>query len=239
MIEINANTQKTFGEITETWNPVIGCNHQCAYCWAVRLARKLASMGVEPYSSNGFRPTLLPQRLNKRFRRGSTVFVCDMGDLFGDWVPEEWIRSIIDVVRGQPHVRFMFLTKNPNRYLRFGNEFPMNVVLAATIESNRDYGLSRAPKPSERIEAMKALKHPYKGVVVEPIIDFDDYFIRALMDIRPIFVYVGYDNYGCRLPEPPLSKTMILMATLREFTDVRTGTLRMAWYEFRDRDSFR
>ncbi|MEM2054043.1 MAG: DUF5131 family protein, partial [Nitrososphaerota archaeon] len=92
--------KKTFGEITETWNPVIGCNHQCAYCWAVRLARKLASMGVEPYSSNGFRPTLLPQRLNKRFRRGSTVFVCDMGDLFGDWVPEEWIRSIIDVVRG-------------------------------------------------------------------------------------------------------------------------------------------
>jgi protein gp37 len=228
---INTESQDTFGEITETWNPVIGCNHQCTYCWAVRLARRLASMGVEPYLSNVFRPTFLPQRLNKRFRRGSTVFVCDMGDLFGEWVPEEWIRNIVDVIRVQPYVRFMFLTKNPSRYLQFEKEFPMNVVLAATIESNRDYGLSRAPKPSERLEAMKEIKHPYKGVVIEPIIDFDDHFVQSLIDIRPIFVYVGYDNYGHKLPEPPLSKTMILVKTLRKFTEVRIGTLRMAWYE--------
>ncbi|MCS7136166.1 MAG: DUF5131 family protein [Nitrososphaerota archaeon] len=231
MIEIKVNSRKTFGEITESWNPVIGCNHQCIYCWAIRLARRLASMGIEPYLSNAFRPTFLPQRLNRRFKKGSMVFVCDMGDLFGEWVPEEWIRTVVDVTKEQPYVHFMFLTKNPNRYLKFENEFPTNVVLAATIESNRDYGLSRAPKPSERIEVMKMLKHPYKGIVVEPVMDFDNRFIQALIDIRPVFVYVGYDNYWHKLPEPPLSKTMILIRTLREFTDVRIGTLRMAWYE--------
>ncbi len=231
MSGVNVNSQKMFGEITETWNPVIGCNHQCIYCWAIRLAKRLASMGVEPYLSNIFKPTFLPQKLKRRFRRGSTVFVCDMGDLFGEWVPEEWIRSIIDVIGRWTYTRFMFLTKNPNRYLQFEDDFSANVVLAATIESNRDYGLSRASKPFERIEVMKTLKHPYKGVIVEPIIDFDDYFIRALRDIRPIFVRVGYDNYGHRLPEPPLSKTITLVKTLREFTDVRIGTLRLAWYE--------
>ncbi|MEM2909625.1 MAG: DUF5131 family protein [Nitrososphaerota archaeon] len=233
MTGVDTYHQRTFGEITGTWNPITGCNHQCIYCWARRLARRLEAMGVEPYASNAFKPTFLPQRLNQRFKRNAMIFVCNMGDLFGEWVPEEWIRSVLDIVRRQSQAYFMFLTKNPSRYLRLENEFPGNVVLAATIESNRDYGLSRAPKPYERLEAMRLLKHPYKGVVVEPIIDFDDRFIRALRDIGPAFVYVGYDNYGHRLPEPPLSKTMILMKTLREFTDVKIGTLRVAWYEQR------
>ncbi|PUA31236.1 MAG: hypothetical protein B9J98_07210 [Candidatus Terraquivivens tikiterensis] len=231
MSEAYAYHRRMLGEVTETWNPVIGCNHGCVYCWARRLARRLASMGVEPYASYAFRPTFLPNRLKKRFKKGSMVFVCDMGDLFGEWVPEEWIRSVLDVVRRQPQACFMFLTKNPGRYLRLENLFPENALLAATIESNRDYGMSRAPKPSARLEAMRLLKHPYKGVVVEPIMDFDECFVRALRDVGPVFVYIGYDNYGYRLPEPPLGKTMELTRMLRGFTEVKVGTLRTAWYE--------
>ncbi|RLG05024.1 MAG: hypothetical protein DRN65_07395, partial [Thaumarchaeota archaeon] len=49
--------------------------------------------------------------------------------------------------------------------------------------------------------------------------------------VKPIFVYVGYDNYGHKLPEPTLDKTKQLIAKLSEFTEVRYKTLRKAWYE--------
>jgi hypothetical protein len=43
---------------------------------------------------------------------------------------------------------------------------------------------------------------------------------------------VGYDNYGNGLPEPPLQKAVSLIRFLEaRGTEVRTKTLRLAWYE--------
>jgi hypothetical protein len=54
-------------------------------------------------------------------------------------------------------------------------------------------------------------------------------FIEWIEDIAPIHVSVGYDNYGNRLPEPPLSKTLQLIERLSEFTEVRKLKLRESW----------
>jgi hypothetical protein len=49
-------------------------------------------MGVKPYSGKGFQPSLIPERLGRRFRKGEFIFVSDVGDLFGQWVLGEWIQ---------------------------------------------------------------------------------------------------------------------------------------------------
>ena len=216
---------RMFAEVTRTWNPVVGCLHECVYCWARRLARRLAKARIEPYASKSFQPSLMPERLRMRFRKGEFIFVCDMGDLFGDWVPREWIQSVLDAIEKWPKTTFLLLTKNPERYLEF--DLPENVIAGATIESNRDYpNLSRAPLQSKRIEAMTRLKHE-KMMSIEPILDFDlEQFAEAIRRISPRFTYIGYDNYGYNLPEPSTKKTMKLINRLRGFTEVRLKTIK-------------
>ena len=79
---------------------------------------------------------------------------------------------------------------------------------------------------------MSELPWRRKLVVVEPVLEFDlKEFSDALSYIRPQEVYIGYDNYGNKLPEPPLEKTLRLIEESRKFTDVHAKSLRRAWYE--------
>jgi len=162
-----------------------------------------------------------------------------MGDMWGSWVPDEWIVRVLEHVRRFPETTFLFLTKNPQRYGEFKDLLSDldNVILGATIETNRDYGykrISRAPWPSERLAAMRSLSlSGFENLMVsiEPIMDFNLPFPEDIRALKPRFVYVGYDNYNCKLPEPPLKKTLSLIKKLRKFTTVRTKTIREAWYE--------
>ncbi len=69
--------------------------------------------------------------------------------------------------------------------------------------------------------------------IVEPILDFDlDEMIRLVASVSPEVVWVGYDNWNCKLPEPPLWKTQRLIEALRALGfDVRVKTFRRAWWE--------
>jgi len=213
-----------FDNITKTWNPVVGCLHNCVYCWARRLAEtKLKD--VERYR-DGFVPKLVDKELSKRFHR-QNVFVSDMGDLFGEWVPNEWITRVIDAIKQSPTSNFLFLTKNPGKYLKYVELYPENLVLGATIETNRDYNVSNCPTTYERYKYMRELPFKNKVVSIEPVMDFDlEIFVQWLKDIGPVLVHVGYDNYNNNLPEPLLSKTYQLIDQLRAFTRVKTLTLR-------------
>ncbi|MFQ6095701.1 MAG: DUF5131 family protein [Candidatus Bathyarchaeia archaeon] len=222
---------EAFGQVTGTWNPITGCLHECTYCWARRYSRRLASMGVEPYKTHMFRPAFAEWRLKQRLRKGRFIFVSDMGDMWGEWVPKGWIEKVLKTLRSNSNCRFLFLTKNPARYHEFEGRFTQNMMLGATIETNRDYGLTRAPSPRERYKAMKNLERRHKAIVVEPILDFDREFTDWMREISPEVVYIGYDNYGNRLPEPKMEKTKRLIRELEEFADVRIKTLRRAWYE--------
>lgn len=65
-----------------------------------------------------FEPTFHRYRLDipKRWTRPRNIFVCSMADLFGEWVPDEWIKAVLDACREAPQHRYLFLTKNPTRY---------------------------------------------------------------------------------------------------------------------------
>lgn len=107
-----------------TWNPVTGCEHGCKFCYAREIAH---SSRMADYYPNKFEPTFHPYRLDApkntpkpKEGGGSSgrVFVCSMADLFGKWVPDEWIRSVFDACQDAPEWEYMFLTKWPARYSR-------------------------------------------------------------------------------------------------------------------------
>jgi len=123
-----------------TWNPVTGCLHNCDYCYARNIANRFSATSdwhvypaplvldepyrncgegrAEPYP-HGFAPTFHRYRLGDpaRWKKPRTIFVCSMADLFGKWVPDEWIKEVINACLEAPQHRYLFLTKNPARYM--------------------------------------------------------------------------------------------------------------------------
>lgn len=117
----------------QSWNPVTGCLHKCNYGPDGCYANKVATKGrAKKFYPNGFVPEFHPERLIEpvRLKKPSKIFVCDMADLFGAWVPDEWIEKILEIVKLCPTHTFQFLTKNPQRL----NEwiFPSNCWLGTT-----------------------------------------------------------------------------------------------------------
>ena len=98
-----------------TWNPVSGCLHGCRYCYASSIAIRFA--GSKAYPA-GFAPTFHEDELSRpsKWKKGRRIFVCSMADLFGNWVPDEWIGRVIDACKAAPQHTYFFLTKNPGRY---------------------------------------------------------------------------------------------------------------------------
>lgn len=105
-----------------TWNPITGCLHGCTYCYA----RAIANHYTAAFPA-GFTPLFHEERLNAPantqvprkhldnpdYRR---CFVCSMADMFGRWVPLEWIERILAIEHGNPQWEYLHLTKFPDRY---------------------------------------------------------------------------------------------------------------------------
>ncbi len=124
-----------------TWNPVTGCLHGCEYCYARRIAERF---GIKPFGNVeptellepvvlndkaepyplGFNPTFHRYRLDEpqHWKNPKTIFVCSMADLFGDWVPDEWINDVFTACESAKQHRYLFLTKNPKRILQLARE---------------------------------------------------------------------------------------------------------------------
>ena len=117
-----------------TWNPVTGCFHNCEYCYARKIAERFGGKCAgrwtfelgEPYIIDGkkqpypfgFAPTFHRYKLDEpqKWKKPRTIFVCSMADLFGKWVPDEWIEEVFKACEAAPQHRYLFLTKNPRRY---------------------------------------------------------------------------------------------------------------------------
>lgn len=85
-----------------------------------------------------FEPTLYHDRLKEpaKVKKPQTIFVCSMADLFGEWVPDEWIKTVFDACEDVPRHRYLFLTKNPARY----NQLISSGILP--LKKNFWYGFS-------------------------------------------------------------------------------------------------
>jgi protein gp37 len=163
-----------------TWNPVTGCLHDCSYCYARRLTVRFPANFPA-----GFTPAFHPGRLGQpcRVKRSSRVFVCSMADLFGAWVPDEWISAVFETVRACPRHTFQFLTKNPERYTAF--DLPENAWYGATVD-----GASEV----HRIDALRRLEGT-TFVSFEPLVEEIDPDLAAIDALL-----VGARTQPLRLP---------------------------------------
>ena len=126
-----------------SWNPVTGCLHGCDYCYAREIA---TSDRLKPYYPAGFTPLFHHERLDAP--RNTTipaahadedawhrVFVCSMADLYGRWVPDEWIQQVHASMLASPQWQYLLLTKFPARYV--GLDMPSGAWVGTSVDEQK------------------------------------------------------------------------------------------------------
>lgn len=119
---------KRFGGASETHNNE--CCHECQ--WITEGTGEIHDLDEPVYDfDNGrnapypfdFDPTFHRYKLDEpqRWKKPRTIFVCSMADLFGKWVPDAWIREVFEACEAAPQHRYLFLTKNPERYMELAS----------------------------------------------------------------------------------------------------------------------
>lgn len=107
-------------ELQRVWLQDGGTDLRKNGCHVLRYPVRLKDNGrICPYPF-GFAPTFHRYKLDEpqQWKKPRTIFVCSMADLFGEWVPDEWIIEVLNACREAPQHRYLFLTKNPERYDR-------------------------------------------------------------------------------------------------------------------------
>ena len=204
----------------KTWNPFKGCLFQCVYCKPSfqKQAKRQKQKCMDCYK---YVPHCHETRLQK-VPSGEIIFVCGNGDI--SFCDREFTLKIIKSIKEHnmrcPHKTYYFQSKRPAYFEDFLMEFPNNVILLTTLETNRDSGydkVSRAPLPSERCRQFLNLDYPRKVVTIEPVMDFDvDVFPQWIVDLHPEYVWLGYNSRHTQVqvPEPSEDKFRELVRML-------------------------
>lgn len=162
-------TQFSKIEWTEaTWNPTVGCTKispGCKNCYAESMANRLAAMGTPGYA-NGFKLTILPDRLEEPLRRKkpTVYFVNSMSDLFHENVADAYIEQVFDIIwRCQQHT-FQILTKRAERLECFfkARTVPANAWMGVSVE-DQEYGVPR-------INHLRKVNARIRFLSVEPLL---------------------------------------------------------------------
>jgi len=91
------------------------------------------------------------------------VFICDMSDLFGIGVPEEWTRRVLETI-SNPRLkqwRFYLLTKQPQNLIKF-SPYPPNCWVGVTATSNNFFWRA--------LSYLKDIKTKVKYLSLEPLL---------------------------------------------------------------------
>ena len=166
----------------ETWNPVTGCtpiSEGCQNCYAERMAKRLAGRFGYP-ADDPFRPgTYHEDKFIQptRWRKPRRIFVCSMGDIFHEDVPD-WLINKVSAMMAHPmsggaHHTYMLLTKRPERLFVIGGrpehfkDWP-NIWLGVTAENQA--------RADERARTLIKVPAAVRFLSVEPILERIDLF---------------------------------------------------------------
>lgn len=191
-----------------SWNPVTGCLHNCPYCYARDIANR--------FYAQKFEPTFLPERLSAPQNtklpdtasiaddpRARNVFVCSMADLFGKWVPQEWIDAVFEQVIAAPEWRFLCLTKFPQRLAEL--DWPENAWVGTSVD--RQHRVRVAEK------AFAGVKAGLRWLSCEPLLEPLQFESLDMFD----WVVIGAQSRSTGAPEfqPPVEWILDLIAQAR------------------------
>ena len=155
-----------------TWNPVRGCTKispGCKHCYAETFAERFRGVPDHPYEQ-GFDLRLIPEKLLEPLKWTSpkTVFVNSMSDLFQEGVPDEYIESVIDVMKLAKWHTYQVLTKRSVRMRdflngpRFDRTGADHIWWGVSVE-DRDHGVPR-------IEHLRATGARIRFLSIEPLL---------------------------------------------------------------------
>lgn len=196
-----------------SWNPVTGCNHGCGYCYARAIA---TSRDMAAYYPAGFTPlfhherldapanTPVPSRAESDPAHGR-VFVCSMADLFGAWVPQEWIDQVVASTVANPQWEYLYLTKFPQRYDRL--DLPASGWIGASVDEQH-----RAEPTLAAMRKVSGVK--VKWLSLEPLLEPIKF--STLEGIDMIVIGAQSENIGQNAAfSPPFEWVADLVATAR------------------------
>ena len=136
-----------------SWNPVTGCKTGCPFCYARKLSHRFG---------RSFEPEFHPERLNQpaKIKTPTVIFVCSMGELFGDWISDSWREQVFDVIRQNPQHTFQLLTKSPDNLYK-ANPWPVNAWAGASAIN--------APMAQRAIDGLSRTDAKVKFISAEPL----------------------------------------------------------------------
>jgi len=208
---LKKQTGNMYEFVSHTWNVIRGkCEHSCDYCYMKKF--KLGNIHLD---EKEFKTDLGSDKF---------IFIGSGTDMWAKGVPSEWIKKVLEYTNKYPNNKYLFQSKAPYRFLEFLNKMPPKVILGTTIESNRNYNISKAPSCDERIQILKRLKKDgfETMITLEPILDFDlDKLVQMIKEAKPTWINIGADSKGHNLPEPSPEKIKKLIKIVEKETDVK------------------
>ena len=211
-VSLNISKGNMYDFVTHTWNTVKGaCPHDCSYCYMKRFGKQ------KPARFDA-------KELKTDLGEGNFIFVGSSCDMFARDIPATWIEETLNHCDETTSNRYLFQTKNPYGMIENGlGHFPEKSVVCATIETNRHYPefMANSPTPAERAHSLGKLFIFDRYVTIEPIIDFDLFYLVELIKwCSPVQVNIGADSGNNHLPEPSRDKVFALIEELSKFTTV-------------------
>jgi len=147
-----------------SWNPITGCNNNCSYCYAKKMALRLK--GRSGYDKeNPFKPTFHSDKLNQPLKKTKPfmIFTCSMSDFFDFEVKSEWREDVYNVMDKSKWHAYQILTKQPIIEPEFRATFPKNLWLGISIDGTSKYW-------KEPLETLKNSSAAMKFISFEPIL---------------------------------------------------------------------
>lgn len=211
---LNKSTGQMYNFCTHTWNSIKGdCPFSCSYCYVKDIKKRYGKPDIAPY--------LDEKCFKDNLGSGNYIFVGSSNDMWAADIPAGWINQTLCHCAKFPENKYLFQTKNPQRFRSLARgQIGAEVLLACTIESNRDYNISKAPTIYARAAAFGWIGSP-KMVSIEPVLDFDvGLFVQMLHNIDPNKISIGADSKGHGLPEPNKTKLKALIVECKKFAEV-------------------
>lgn len=139
-----------------TWNPIIGCDYGCEWCYAKKIARRFKM--IKEWTKPEFREYMIAAPA--KIKTPSIIFTGSMAGIRSEGVELFWLMMMERAMEETPMHTYMILEKRPNLFNEFFNG--ENIYIGTSIEYTSS--------GKKRIEELRSVStRSKKFVSIEPL----------------------------------------------------------------------